>query len=270
LPTRRLALLAWCIASASAIPAAAHAASILDRVRGEGVVQCASIIRPGLAFPMPAGGWRGLNIDLCRAIAERVLGPKGRIEFHPLTLPLIDPARRPALPDVAFLTEAEIIGLGWQTEVLRGPRVFEESDGVMVFDTSPAHHITNLANAAICDEPGTPPERALVAWFAARKIPLRYFPFQESDEQVDAYYAGRCAAVANEVTNLAALRVQAQTDGHPSRILPERLSTFPILAVTGAGDKDWAAMVASVVRERLRSEQRPVIDSTLGLPPSSN
>jgi general L-amino acid transport system substrate-binding protein len=140
----------------------------------------------------------------------------------------------------------------------------------MVFDTSPAHHITDLASAAICDEPGTPPERALVAWFAARNIPLRYFPFQESDEQVDAYYAGRCAAVANEVTNLAALRIQARTDGHPSRILPERLTTFPILAVTNAGDKDWAALVASVMRETLRSEQRPVIDSTLGLPPSSN
>jgi general L-amino acid transport system substrate-binding protein len=266
---RRLALLAWCIVSASAIPAIAHAGSVLDRVRTQGVVQCASIIRPGLAFPTPTG-WRGLNIDLCQAVAEKVLGPKARIEFHPLTLPLIDPAQPPALPDVAFLTEAEIIGLGWQSEVLRGPLVFEESDGVMVFNTSPAHHITDLANATICDEPGTPPERTLVAWFAAHKIPLRYFPFQESDEQVDAYYAGRCAAVANEVTNLAALRVQAQTDGHPSRILPERLTTFPILAVTDAGDKNWAALVASVMRETLRSEQRPVIDSTLGLPASSN
>ena len=62
-----LALLACAAAPAAAGP-------ILDRIKAEGVVRCGGVGRPGLVEIAPDGQARGLELDLCRAIASVVLG----------------------------------------------------------------------------------------------------------------------------------------------------------------------------------------------------
>ena len=59
----------------------ASAGHVLDRVKAEGVVRCGASARPGFAA---AGEDRitGLAVDLCRAVAVAVLGPRGRVEFR--------------------------------------------------------------------------------------------------------------------------------------------------------------------------------------------
>ena len=67
-----------------ALPAAAQ--STLDAVRSKGFVQCG--VNTGLAgFSLPdsKGVWRGIDVDLCRAVAAAVLGDAGKVRFTPLT-----------------------------------------------------------------------------------------------------------------------------------------------------------------------------------------
>ena len=227
----------------------------LDRVRSEGVLHCGASIRPGLAFPAQDGTWHGLEVDICRAVAVAAIGPQARTEFHAYTSQdsSYDPLRQ-SRDELSFLTASEMLAAHALPDVLPGPPVFYATSGVMVLDGSPARHVADLADKRVCAEPGTGPERSLVAWFAAHHLPLHFFMFQESDEMLDAFYAGRCEAVANDTVNLAAIRLQAAADGHMARLLPEPLAAVPVMATTPRGDDTWSAAVGWTVQTLIRGE----------------
>jgi general L-amino acid transport system substrate-binding protein len=250
---------------ARTMPASAGA---LDRVRAEGILHCGGTVRPGLAFPGPDGKLAGLEVDLCRAVATAVLGPAARIDFQSYLLPASFAPLRQGRDELSFLTESEIIDADLAGTVLPGLPVFFESDAVLVPAGSPARHVADLAGLNVCAEPGTGAERSIAPWFAARHLALSYFPFQESDEELDAYYAGHCGAMVNEITNIAAIRAEAAGDGHPSRMLPEYLAAYPIMAVTGLGDPRWSALVGWILPAVTRPQPAAdTVATTFGLAP---
>src|SRR5690242_16642772 len=65
---------------------AAAAQSTLDAVRSRGFVQCGvNTGLAGFAQPDSKGVWRGLDVDLCRAVAAAVFGDARKVRFTPLT-----------------------------------------------------------------------------------------------------------------------------------------------------------------------------------------
>jgi general L-amino acid transport system substrate-binding protein len=244
-------------------------ASVLDRIRAEGILHCGGAVRPGLAFPGPDRKLAGLEVDLCQAVAIAVLGPDAKIDFHSYTLPASYDPLRHGQDELAFLTESEVVDAKLVGTVLPGPPVFFESDAVLLPANSSARHVADLAGLNVCAEPGTGAERSIAPWFEARHLPLTYFPFQESDEELDAYYAGHCAAMVNEITSVAAIKLQAAGDGHPSRLLPEPLGAYPIMAVTPLGDPRWPALVGWILPAVMRWQPAAdAVATTFGLAPS--
>ena len=245
-----LACLPWL-----AMPLAAQAGPLLDRIRAEGVLHCGASIRPGLAFPGPDQVWRGLEVDICRAAAIAVLGAQARFDFHGYTLQpsSYDPVRR-SEDELSFLTASEMLYAGLLADVLPGPAVYYATSGVLVKQGSPARHLADLAGVTICAEPGTGPERSLVAYFSAHGLALSFSMFQESDEMLDAFYGGRCDAIVHDTTSLAAIRLQAGHDGHDARILPEPLAATPVMATTPRGDDAWSAIVGWTVQTLIHAE----------------
>jgi general L-amino acid transport system substrate-binding protein len=260
-----LALTVLLLLGAQTMPASA---GVLDRIRAEGTLHCGATVRPGLAFPGPDGKLVGLEVDLCRAVATAVLGPSARVDFHAYLLPASYAPVAHGQDELSFLTQSEIIDADLTGGVLPGPPVFFESDAVLVPANAPARHVADLAGQTVCAEPGTGAERSIAPWFAARHLAMSYFPFQESDEELDAYYAGHCGAMVNEITNVAAIRQQAAGDGHPSRLLPEPLAAYPIMAVTGLGDPRWSALVGWIVPAVMRPQpDAATVATTFGLAP---
>jgi general L-amino acid transport system substrate-binding protein len=72
---------------AGAVPARGTSGTpTLDGVRRKNFVQCG--VTTGVAgFSMPdaQGEWRGLDVDVCRAIAAAVLGDANKVRYTPLT-----------------------------------------------------------------------------------------------------------------------------------------------------------------------------------------
>jgi len=232
----------------------AASAGTLDRVRAEGVLRCGGVIRPGLAFPT-SDGWHGLTVEICRAVAVAAIGPGARIEFHGYALgPDFARARR-GDDALSFLTTSELLANDLAGAVNPGPPVFYATDGVMVWESSPARHLADLSGVMVCAEPGTGPERALAAWFRAHRLTLNFSGWQEAEEMMDAFNVGRCPAIAQETTALAALRLTSEREGHPARILPEPLSATPVLAVTGLNEGAWSAVVAWTIYTVMRAER---------------
>ena len=252
----RVTLAACLVLACVGHPAAAQtASSVLDRVRKNGVVHCGGALRPGLAIPDREGNWHGLEPDLCRAVAVAALGPDGHIEFHAYAaMTRSFDAVRSGQDDVSFLTASEILAEHALPAVLPGPPVFYLTQSLLVLADAKAQHAADLRGTHICAEPGTGPERSLNAWFGARAIPIDFFMFQEAEEMQDAFYAKRCIAIANDTVNLAAIRLQADADGHPARFLPETLAAVPLLATTPQLDGAWAAIVTWTVDTVVRGE----------------
>src|SRR5215510_9872374 len=58
----------------------------LDEVRHKGFVQCGVTTGvAGFSAPDAQGQWRGLDVDVCRAVAAAVLGDATKVRFTPLT-----------------------------------------------------------------------------------------------------------------------------------------------------------------------------------------
>jgi general L-amino acid transport system substrate-binding protein len=232
-------------------------AGTLDRVRADHVLHCGGAIRPGLAFPAADHSWQGLEVEICRAVAVAANGPDARIAFHSY-VSAKDFARLASGQDaLGFLTGSELLANGLAGAMLPGPAVFYVADGIMVWQSSPARHIADLSGTMVCAEPGTGPERALAAYFRAHHFALNFSGWQEAEEMMDAFDVGRCPAVAQEITALAALRLNSESEGHPARILPETMAASPLLAVTGLGDGAWSAIVAWTIDTLLQGETDP-------------
>src|SRR5262249_17884057 len=62
------------------------ASQMLDTVRANGVVRCGvSTGFPGFSLPDSQGVFRGLDVDVCRAVAAAVFGDAEKVKFVPLT-----------------------------------------------------------------------------------------------------------------------------------------------------------------------------------------
>ncbi len=145
------------------------AGSVFARVQAHGVVRCGSGRRPGLADTDHRGRWRGLNVDVCRAIAAAVLGSPDRIDYHDYETQKQFDAVRDQQDDVYFLTGSEIDEQKLAGKVVPGPTVFVESHNVMVPSGSGARRVDDLAGDSICFLIGSSVERSLSAYFDARQ-----------------------------------------------------------------------------------------------------
>ena len=226
--------------AACAVDAAIGAATgaTIDRVRAAGVLHCGGAPRPGLASLAEDGGMAGLEVELCRSIAAAVLGDGAKIEFHPYALGQDFERLRRGDDAVAFLTGSELLANSLLDAVVPGPAVFHQTNGVMVPAGSKAEHLADLANTMVCAEPGTGPERTLLAYFRSHGMTISFSGWQEEEEMLDAFEVGRCPAVALETTALAAQRADGEARGHPVRILPETLSAFQAADMTVAYQRD--------------------------------
>ncbi|MGH8706376.1 MAG: amino acid ABC transporter substrate-binding protein, partial [Burkholderiales bacterium] len=63
-----------------------HAQSTLDAVTKKGYVQCGvNVGLAGFSQPDSRGVWRGIDVDVCRAIAAALFGDAGKVRYTPLT-----------------------------------------------------------------------------------------------------------------------------------------------------------------------------------------
>ena len=224
----------------------AHAGPVVDRINADGVIRCGGVSRPGLVGQSPDGREAsGLYLDLCRAIGAALLGPDGRIEFRPYDSDNAFDRVRQGADDLSFLDGSEIVEQKLAGKTTPGPPVVFVSTAAMVRENSPANSLADLAGKAVCFYQGSNAHRNLEAWMAAHKLDFVRMGYMEYGELYDAYDAGVCEVQVGEAGDLAAARLDGKTP--PSRILPEPLETFPVLAVTPTSDPQWSAIVAWAV-----------------------
>jgi general L-amino acid transport system substrate-binding protein len=237
---KHLAAIAFALTVASC--PLAHAGPVVDRIKSSGVILCGGVPRPGLVGQSPRGA-SGLYLDLCRAIGAALLGPEGRIEFHPYDSDKTFARVTDSADDLFFLDGSDIADRRLAGAVALGPAVYFVSTAAMVHGPAPIQQLSDLAGKSICFYQGDNAHLNLEASMSARRLDFVRMGYMEYGELHDAYNSGVCDSQVGESGDLAAARLEERA-APASRILIEPLATFPVLAATPASDPQWSAIVA--------------------------
>jgi general L-amino acid transport system substrate-binding protein len=207
------------------------------------VIRCGGVPRPGLVNRSVDDAPSGLYPDLCRAIGAALLGPEGRIEFHPYDSDKAFARVTDGADDLFFLDGSDIAYHRLAGAVTLGPAIYFVTTAAMVHGLAPIQQLSDLAAKSICFYQGDNAHLNLEASMAVRRLDFVRMGYMEYGELHDAYNSGVCDAQVGESGDLAAARLEERA-ATASRILIDPLATFPVLAATPASDPQWSAIVA--------------------------
>jgi general L-amino acid transport system substrate-binding protein len=265
------AALASCGCSAAALPqqppqlasASSSVTPTLDGVLARDFVRCGVTTGvAGFSLPDRQGEWRGLDVDVCRAIAAAVLGDARKVRFTPLTAA----QRFTALQTGEIDVLSRITTLTFQRDAQLGIEfpAINWYDGVS-FLVRKALHVQSakdLDGATICMQPGTTTELDVADYF--RKNGLTFTPvvIERLEEATNAYFAGRCDAFSLEQSALAAVRARAP-DPDEHIVLPDMVSKAPYGPGVMPDDIRWMKIVRWSVYAMVDAEELGLTSSTI-------
>ena len=222
----------------------ALAQSTLDSVRGKGFVQCG--VNTGLAgFSQPdsRGVWRGIDVDVCRAVAAAVFGDATRVRYTPLTAQQRFTALQSGEVDILSRNTTWTItrdtGLGLNFVGVN----YYDGQGFMVPKKLNVKSARQLNGATVCVQPGTTTELNLADYFRANRMSFKPVVIEKLEEVLNAYFAGRCDVYTTDVSGLVSVRASRAPNPAEHVILPEVISKEPLGPAVRHGDDRWFDVV---------------------------
>lgn len=274
------------VALASAIAWAGHAAAqpaadTVAAIRARGHLICGvSVNAPGFALPDSRGEFRGLDVDICRAVAVAILGDATKVRFVPNTAVQRFPMLQSGELDMLARNTTWTLGRETSLGLAFAGINFYDGQGFMVRRSSGVTSARQLDGATVCVAPGTTTELNLADYFRTNNMRFTPVVIEQVEEIRAAFVAGRCDAYTNDVSSLASFRATRTTDADSFVLLPEVISKEPLGPVVRKGDwrffdiVRWSlfAMIAAEelgvtsanVEELARTSTNPDIQRLLG------
>ncbi|MBL6455323.1 amino acid ABC transporter substrate-binding protein [Belnapia sp. T6] len=196
----------------------------------------------GFSLPDSRGEYRGIDNDLCRALAGAVLGDAAKIRWVPLTTTARLPALQSGQIDVLIRTVTWTQSRDTANGLNFAAVSFFDGQGFLLRTSLGLKSAMELGGASICVVAGSTNELNLTDWARANKIDYRPVVFEQNDEARRSYLAGRCDAYSTDASQLAGLRASfPNPEEHV--ILPEIISKEPHSPVVRHGDDQWFDIV---------------------------
>jgi len=242
---KTLTLLAVGAAFAIGLGAGAAKAGTLADVQKRGALVC-GVNGPtgltGFGIPDDQGHWRGLDVDVCRAVASAVFGDDTKVKYVPLgskeRFTALQSGEIDLLVRNSTWTFSRDTDLGLDFVAVN----YYDGQGFMVRKELGVDSALKLSGATICVQTGTTTEKNLADWFQTNKLELKTVVFENADQARQAYDQGRCDAYTTDASGLASERTQLKNPGD-NIILPEIISKEPLGPAVRHGDDNWGDVV---------------------------
>jgi len=247
-----------------AFAGAVQAQSTLDAVKAKGFVQCG--VNTGLAgFSQPdsKGVWKGIDVDLCRAVAAAVFGDASKVRYTPLTAQQRFTALQSGEVDLLArnttwtITRDTSLGLNFV-----GVN-FYDGQGFMVPRKLNVKSAKQLNGATICVQPGTTTELNLADYFRANRMTFKPVVIEKLEEVTNAYFSGRCDVFTTDVSGLVSVRGSRAPKPDEHVILPEVISKEPLGPAVRHGDDRWFDVVKWSLYAMLEAEEMGLTSKTI-------
>ena len=241
-----------------ALVASAASAATLDEVKSRGHLVCGvNNGVPGFAAPDDKGKMRGIDVDICYAVAAAVLGDANKVKFTPLTAK----ERFTALSsgEVDVLSRNTTHSLHRDTALGLNFTYYNYIDGqgFLVKKSLGVKSAKELDGAAICIQQGTTSELNLADYF--RKNNMKFTPvgYETSPQTRDGFDKGACDVLTSDKSQLAGLRSELKNPAG-AFILPETISKEPLGPVVRQGDDQWFNIVKWTLFAMINAEESEI------------
>jgi general L-amino acid transport system substrate-binding protein len=250
-------------AESGAAPGTGTATPTLDAVRRKGFVQCGVTTGvAGFSAPDAQGQWRGLDVDVCRAIAAAVLGDAAKVRYTPLTAA----HRFTALQSGEIDVLSRITTITFQRDVQLGiefPAIdWYDGTAFIVRRTLKAASARDLNGATICMTPGTTNQLDVADYFRRHHLTFTPVVIEQLDDATNAYFSGRCDAFTQDQSTLAAVKARAPNP-EEHVILPEMISKAPYGPGVMPHDLRWIEIVRWSVYAMIDAEELGLSSQTI-------
>lgn len=202
--------------------------------------------------------WRGLDIDMCRALTVAILGDPTKAQIVPLSWAQRFPALQSGDVDVIIKATGWTMGrdteLGLQFSIpyFFGGAQFMAHGDLGITDAK------DLEGGTMCVEAGTTIERIAANYMKSLNVELNMVSYEKASELRSAYLANRCDAFAAWGPFLAVLRATEMDNPDAHVILNDQLSNEPISAAMRQGDEDFVDVVNWMLAALLIAEEEGV------------
>jgi general L-amino acid transport system substrate-binding protein len=231
--------------------------STLDAVRSKGYVQCgvnAGAVA-GFSAPDSQGVWKGIDVDVCRAVAAAVFGDATKVRYTPLTAQQRFTALQSGEVDILSrnttwtITRDTSLGLNFV-----GVNYYD-GQGFMVHRKLNIKSAKQLNGATVCVQPGTTTELNLSDYFRANRMTFKPVVIETLPEVLNAYFAGRCDVFTTDHSGLISTRASRAPKPEDHVILPEIISKEPLGPAVRHGDDRWFDVVKWSMFAMLEAEE---------------
>ncbi len=248
-------------------------ADTLSNVQAKGTLNCGvSTGLVGFSSTDSAGKWKGLDVDMCRAVAAATLGDANKVKFVPLT----NKERFIALQS----GEIDLLSRNTTWTITRDTSMgmnfagvnYYDGQGFMVNKSLGITSAKELDGATFCLQAGTTTELTLADYFRSNHMNYKIAISDTAAQAIKGFAAGRCDALTSDQSQLYALKTTLK---NPSSaiILKDVISKEPLGPVVRQGDDKWFNIVKWSLNVMISAEEMGItsknVDKTFKNPEAS-
>lgn len=242
----------------------AKAQSTLSAVRERGAVNCgvASGLL-GFSAPDAQGVFRGMDADLCRALAAAVFGDPAKVRFINMSPPQRFVALQSGTIDVLLYTVTQNFTRDTGLGVIFANAYFYDGQGFIASKKLNVKSAKDLDGASVCLQPASDAAPGATDFFRKAGLQMQAVMIEAKQEIVSALNAGRCDVFTTDLTELAAMKARSFKSPDDWVILPDVISKSPFAPVVRQGDDQWLTLVRWVENVIVDAEELGVDSNTI-------
>ncbi|WP_050526836.1 amino acid ABC transporter substrate-binding protein [Pseudorhodobacter aquimaris] len=260
--------------AALATPAMANVGPTLEQVKARGSLECSGHNGSFLGFAEvdDKGAWKGLDIDLCRAVAVAIFGDASKLNVVPISWAQRWPALQSGDIDLVIKASGGTFSRDTELGLQFSRAYFLGTTKAMVRKDSGITSLKEADGGSICIPAGTTIERQVASYADRIGITLEPILFEKTEELREAYFSSRCDLYAQWGPTLAIDR-SVSDDPSAHILLPDVMAMEPEVAILRQGDDQWVDLVNWVFSALWFAEQEGItqanVDEMKANPPTS-
>ena len=246
-----------------ALAASVSSADTLDSVKKNGVINCGvSTGIAGFSATDSNGKWKGLDVDMCKAVASAVFGDASKVKYVPLTakerFTALQSGEIDLLSRSTTWTNTRDTSLGLNFAGVN----YYDGQGFLISKDIGVNSAKELDGATVCIQAGTTTELNLTDYFKANKMTYKPITYDTSGQTIEGFKSGRCDVVTSDASQLYGLVLKVK-DPNSVKVLPEIISKEPLGPVVRQGDDKWFNIVKWTHIAMLNAEELGVTQANV-------
>ena len=260
-----------CLGVLAAVGMSTAHADTLETVRERGVLNCGVTTGfAGFSAPDSQGNWKGLDVDVCRAVAAAVFGDASKFKAVPLNsqqrFTALQSGEIDLLARNTTVTQQRDTALG----AIHAGVNFYDGQGFLVPKKLGVKSAKELNEAAVCMQQGTTNENTMADWARANGIKYQPVVFDQFNEVVGAFASGRCDVFSTDASGLASIRISRLENPDDYVVLPEIISKEPLGPFVRQGDDAWLNVVKWTLHAMVGAEELGITSANVDSMRDSN